>query len=186
MDFSSLIPIAVGFTAICIIVIACVIGRCIEGYILHKQQLIQIEEKRMVLEERKVKILEKESENKEKELRLQKEALQMKQKKADNIASLQYSKDMLEFLRTVIATVTVLKFKDFCDHHPQFDKVSESNVRSFAGDVAISVNEFINRNNITFDDALFTESFYNHYLIETCFTYVKDLVDKKIDSIMGG
>lgn len=179
MDFSSLIPIAVGFTAVCIIVIACVIGRCIEGYILHKQQLIQIEEK-------KVKILEKESENKEKELLLQKEALELKQRKADNVTSLQYSKDMLEFLRSVIATVTVLKFKDFCDHHPQFDKVTEVNVRMFAGEVATAVNNFINRKNITFDEALFTESFYNHYLIETCFTYVKDLVDKKVDSIMGG
>lgn len=170
MNPTACIAIAAVLIVVCITVISIVIYSDFRYYIEFKKEKLEVEEERQRLQREA--------------LQLQQQELLIKEQHDSKVASLKYSTDMIEFMRTVIATTAVLKFKDFCDHHPQMDKITESNVKSLANDVAISVNKFINASNIVFSDTLFTRDFYNHYVIETSITYVKDLVTKKLEEII--
>lgn len=172
MDPVIWICIAATFVATALIVTAVMVGGSVYRYHNIKTRSLDIADKNNELQAKLLEVKEKE--------------LAIKKKKAeeDRTSYLQYSKDMIEFIRMIIAQTAVLKFKEFCDRHQQFDKVTEANVKTLVSDVAIAVNKSINNSNIMFSDTLFTREFYNHYLVETTTAYVKDLVDKKVAELV--
>lgn len=120
------------------------------------------------------------------DLELQQKAMEIKA--MDKKGSLDYSKDLIEFIRTIIGQQAVLKFRDFQDKYRQVDKITAANCKKLVEDIAVSSNAAINRNNIQFDAAIFNESFYNEYIVQTSMMYAKDLVAKlvgdNIDELM--
>ncbi len=112
------------------------------------------------------------------DLELKRKALELKAQ--DKHGSLEYSKDMIEFIRMMVAQQALLKYKEFVDKHKQIDKITEANVKNLVEEVANSAHQAINHANIMFSDTIFTRDFYNHYIVETSMMYVKELIKKLI------
>jgi len=116
------------------------------------------------LEELRIKYREMELQNKEIE-RTQKDQ------------SIEYSRNLMKYLREFIGQITVIKFKAFIDSH-KMDKITEINIKKLIDDIATTTNKSINRSNILFDNTIITEEFYESYVIETTIILVKEMLEK--------
>lgn len=116
------------------------------------------------LEELRIKYREMELQNKEIE-RTQKDQ------------SIEYSRNLMKYLREFIGQIAVIKFKAFIDSH-KMDKITEINIKKLIDDIATTTNKSINRSNILFDNTIITEEFYESYVIETTIILVKEMLEK--------
>lgn len=116
------------------------------------------------LEELRIKYREMELQNKEIE-------------KTQKDQSIEYSRNLMKYLREFIGQITVIKFKAFIDSH-KMDKITEINIKKLIDDIATTTNKSINRSNILFDNTIITEEFYESYVIETTIILVKEMLEK--------
>lgn len=122
-------------------------------------------------------------ETKREDLEIKREANQIAAKRRDY--NLDYSTRMLDFIRTIIVQITSLHFNEFIDSH-DISKVTEGQTKRLIDEIANTVHKSIDVNNINFDDALFDENFYNHFIIETVVDLVKHLIGKTVDKYIDG
>lgn len=102
----------------------------------------------------------------------------------DHTKNLQYSKEILEFVKAIIAQEAVMYFRDFSDSHI-IEKVTLSQVKKIVTDVANRVNRSMKRDSIDFSITVFNEDFYNHYIIECSKDYIKQLLEKYVVEVVS-
>jgi len=92
----------------------------------------------------------------------------------------EYSEKMLDFVKMLTSQIAVLRFRTFVDTH-ELDKITKANVQKLVTDVAETVHNSINIDNIDFEDMLFNKEFFEKYIIETSLITIKSLLDKAVN-----
>ena len=87
---------------------------------------------------------------------------------------------MLDFVKMLTSQIAVLRFRTFVDTH-ELDKITKANVQKLVTDVAETVHNSINIDNIDFEDMLFNKEFFEKYIIETSLITIKSLLDKAVN-----
>lgn len=100
-------------------------------------------------------------------------------KESNKHKMVEYSTQVLEFIRMMVGQVAVLKFRTFVDSN-DLSKVSKSSVEKLVADVAASVNNSMNMVNLSLENTVYSKEFFEQYIIETSVLMVKDLLDKAI------
>lgn len=103
------------------------------------------------------------------------EILKLNESNKDRV--IEYSNKLLDFTKMMVSQISILKFKTFIDNS-KIDKITKSQVEKIVTDVASSVKDALNMNNITIEDTLYTEEFFNQYIIDTSIYTVKQLMNK--------
>lgn len=114
------------------------------------------------------------------ELRIKYREMELKNKEIERTQkdqSIEYSRNLMKYLREFIGQIAVIKFKAFIDSH-KMDKITEINIKKLIDDIATTTNKSINRSNILFDNTIITEEFYESYVIETTIILVKEMLEK--------
>jgi hypothetical protein len=93
----------------------------------------------------------------------------------------EYTQSMMLYIRDLTMQVASIQFRNFIDGH-DLSKVTKATMSKLVEDTAIKVNKSIYLNNIKFDDLLFTEDFYNNYIIDVAMISIKELLDKVINT----
>lgn len=145
------------------IVIACIVI-CIALICWSARMYINYMVAQKRLEELRIKYREMELQNQEIE-KIQKDQ------------SIEYSRNLMKYLREFIGQITVIKFKTFIDSH-KMDKITEINIKKLIDDIATTTNNSINRSNILFDNTIITKEFYESYIVETAIMLVKEMLEK--------
>lgn len=145
------------------IVIACIVI-CIALICWSARMYINYMVAQKRLEELRIKYREMELQNQEIE-KIQKDQ------------SIEYSRNLMKYLREFIGQITVIKFKTFIDSH-NMDKITEINIKKLIDDIATTTNNSINRSNILFDNTIITKEFYESYIVETAIMLVKEMLEK--------
>ena len=97
-----------------------------------------------------------------------------------NIGSTDYSKNILEFTKTLASSIALLKFKTFEDNH-NMNKITKENFKKLTNEVAVDVHNAIDKSKIDFNMTIFTEEFYDLYIVEMSIYAVKSLLGNYID-----
>lgn len=103
------------------------------------------------------------------------EILKLNESNKDRV--IEYSNKLLDFTKMMVSQISILKFKTFIDNS-KIDKITKSQVEKIVTDVASSVKDALNMNNITIEDTIYTEEFFNQYIIDTSIYTVKQLMNK--------
>jgi sulfur relay (sulfurtransferase) DsrC/TusE family protein len=91
----------------------------------------------------------------------------------DHLRNLKYSNKLLEFIKMIVGTITVLKFRSFKDSH-DMTKITKSNVQDLVKEIAESSYTSIELESIDFECLNFTKEFYEQYIVDTAVIYVKE------------
>lgn len=97
--------------------------------------------------------------------------------------SIEYSTNLLEFIRTIINQIAVLEVKTFCDNH-DLTKISKKNILNLVTKISKLVYEFLNIN-MENNPILFNESFYTYYITEITSATVKQMIEDIISKILN-
>lgn len=97
-----------------------------------------------------------------------------------NAESIKYSTDMLNFIRSMISQVSVLKFNAFKDSHNK-EKIMRFTVAELAQTVAIEVRKSLDLTKFRRDMLLYSQEFIDTFIIETSIMMVKELWEKDFD-----
>lgn len=114
------------------------------------------------------------------ELRIKYRKMELQNQEIEKIQkdqSIEYSRNLMKYLREFIGQITVIKFKTFIDSH-NMDKITEINIKKLIDDIATTTNNSINRSNILFDNTIITKEFYESYIVETAIMLVKEMLEK--------
>lgn len=114
------------------------------------------------------------------ELRIKYREMELQNQEIEKIQkdqSIEYSRNLMKYLREFIGQITVIKFKTFIDSH-KMDKITEINIKKLIDDIATTTNNSINRSNILFDNTIITKEFYESYIVETAIMLVKEMLEK--------
>ena len=114
------------------------------------------------------------------ELRIKYREMELQNQEIEKIQkdqSIEYSRNLMKYLREFIGQITVIKFKTFIDSH-NMDKITEINIKKLIDDIATTTNNSINRSNILFDNTIITKEFYESYIVETAIILVKEMLEK--------
>lgn len=101
-------------------------------------------------------------------------------KEANGERIIDYSKQMLEFIKMMVGQVSVIKFRTYIDNN-KLDKTAKPNIEKIVEDVANTVNDAINVNNISLKDTIYTKEFFEQYIVETSILMIKQMLEKTID-----
>ena len=93
--------------------------------------------------------------------------------------SVQYSKDVMEFIRDFCVQVSVLKFRTFMDNHKP-DLMTKTVLEGLIREICEFINIHLNYDIIETGYCFYTKSYIDDYIIETVVLTVKDLFDKAI------
>lgn len=104
----------------------------------------------------------------------------LKLDKSNKKLVIEYSEQLLDFTKMMISQISILKFKTFIDGS-KIDKITKSQVEKIVSEVASNVKDALNMNNITIEDTLYTEEFFNQYIIDTSIYTVKQLMNKVVN-----
>lgn len=107
----------------------------------------------------------------------------MQSKPIDPSDRIKYSNEVLDFVLKIVAQEAVLYFRNFTDTHT-IEKVTLAQVKNIVSDVATKVNDSMKRTNIDFELVIFTQDFYNHFIVQSSMDYVKQLLAKYIIAIV--
>lgn len=113
-------------------------------------------------------------------LKVKQELLRRNAELSNQRKMLDNSNDMLEFVRTVVGSLVVLRWRVFEDSR-DLTKVTQANIEELANAVAKEAHSSINFDNIHVDDVYFSEQFYHNYLIETAFILIKEVLDRAVE-----
>lgn len=94
----------------------------------------------------------------------------------------EYSKQVLEFIRMMVGQVAVIKFRTFIDNR-KIEKISKANVEELVADVARTVNRSINMSNIQIENTVYSREFFEEYIIESSVMIIKDLLARDLNNI---
>lgn len=100
-------------------------------------------------------------------------------KESNKNKMVEYSKQVLEFIRMMVGQIAVLKFRTFVDTN-DLSKVSKSTIEKLVADVAESVNMSMNMVNLSLENTVYSKEFFEQYIVETSVLMIKDLLDKAI------
>lgn len=100
-------------------------------------------------------------------------------KESNKNKMVEYSKQVLEFIRMMVGQIAVLKFRTFVDTN-DLSKVSRSAIEKLVADVAESVNRSMNMVNLSLENTVYSKEFFEQYIVETSVLMIKDLLDKAI------
>lgn len=103
-------------------------------------------------------------------------------KESNNVKVIEYSKQVLEFIRMMVSQVAIIKFRTFIDNN-DITKVTKSHIEKLASQVATSVKYSINIGNISLSDTIYTQEYFDEYIVETSILMVKQLFEKAIGDI---
>lgn len=92
---------------------------------------------------------------------------------------IEYSRQVLDFIRMMVSQVAVIKFRTFIDNR-KVDKISKNNIGDLVADVATTVNKSINMSNIQIDNTIYSREFFEQYIVETSVLMVKELLEKNL------
>lgn len=101
-------------------------------------------------------------------------------RKENQNKTVEYSNQVLEFVRSIVGQVAVLKFRTFTDTH-DLTKITKAHLQPLVTDVATMVKDSINIENISIGEALFTKDFYEKYIIETSVIMIKQMWETAIE-----
>lgn len=107
----------------------------------------------------------------------------MQSKPIDPSDRIKYSNEVLDFVLKIVAQEAVLYFRNFTDTHT-IEKVTLAQVKNIVSDVATKVNDSMKRTNIDFELVIFTQDFYNHFIVQSSMDYVKQLLAKYVIAIV--
>lgn len=107
----------------------------------------------------------------------------MQPKPIDPSDRIKYSNEVLDFVLKIVAQEAVLYFRNFTDTHT-IEKVTLAQVKNIVSDVATKVNDSMKRTNIDFELVIFTQDFYNHFIVQSSMDYVKQLLAKYVIAIV--
>lgn len=124
-----------------------------------------------------IKYLDSKEREGEERIKIQQNAIRPK------IDPLEHSRDVLEFTKSVIGTITVLKFKEFRDSR-QFNMVTRENIERLISNIASSVNRSIDITRLDLKNVVFSQEFYQKYIIDTTIYMVKQLTDKTVSDMI--
>lgn len=93
--------------------------------------------------------------------------------------SIDYSEQILAYLRSFIGHVAVLKFQEFKDNN-SFAKVTREHTKPLVKDVAFSVKESLKVSNINEGQLLFTDEYLNKFIIDVSVHSVKRLLEDEV------
>lgn len=93
---------------------------------------------------------------------------------------LEYSQKSLEFIKLMISQIALLKLKAFIDQH-DISKVSRSQIEKVVEDVALTVRNNINMQNFQIENTIYTEEYFDQYIIQTSVFIVKKLFDEAVN-----
>lgn len=99
-----------------------------------------------------------------------------KNKSNSTIGSIEYSENVLNFIKTITNSIAVLKFRSFEDNH-NMDKITQEIFKKLVIEVAAEVHESIDSSKIDFDKTLFTEKFYESYIVDMSVFAIKSLLN---------
>lgn len=91
-----------------------------------------------------------------------------------------YSNKSLDFIKMMISQTALLKFRTFIDAN-DISKVTRIQIEGVVSDVAKTVKGTINMNNIAIENTIYTEEFFDNYIIETSVYIVKQLFENAVD-----
>lgn len=114
------------------------------------------------------------------EFRIRSQTLEMKIQEIEESRkekSIEYSNNIMKYIREFIAQIATLQFKTFVDGH-NMNKITEANIKKLVQDIAEEVKTALNEVNILFDNMLFTKDFYDKYIVETTVITVKTMLEK--------
>lgn len=94
----------------------------------------------------------------------------------------EYSKQVLEFIRMMVGQVAVIKFRTFIDNR-KIEKISKANVEELVADVARTVNRSINMSNIQIENTVYSREFFEEYIVESSVMIIKDLLARDLNNI---
>lgn len=100
--------------------------------------------------------------------------------KNNNTKVVDYSNQLLEFIRMMISQVSILKLKVFIDNN-HVDKITKFQVEQVVTDIATTVKTALNVNNIAIENTIYTQEFFEQYIIDTTVHTVKQLMEKTIN-----
>lgn len=95
-------------------------------------------------------------------------------------SSLEYSNGLLDFVKTVVAQTTVLKFRSFIDNR-DVSKITLTQLKKFVQEIVPLIHDSLVIGNMDLNGVMFTERFLNIYIIETSMIMAKELLDKAIN-----
>lgn len=94
----------------------------------------------------------------------------------------EYSKQVLEFIRMMVGQVAVIKFRTFIDNR-KIEKISKANVEELVADVARTVNRSINMSNIQIENTVYSREFFEEYIVESSVMIIKELLARDLNNI---
>lgn len=112
--------------------------------------------------------------------RYTKNSLQMIELQSHNKDKLiDYSTELMDFIRMLISQVALLKVKEFTDGN-DITKVTRAHIEGIISDVATEIKEQINMNNISLANTIYTEEFFDQYIVDSTVYIVKELFEKSV------
>ena len=107
-----------------------------------------------------------------------KEIIALKEDNKDKM--LEYSNKSLEFIKLMVSQIALLILKAFIDQH-DISKVTRSQIEKVVEDVATTVRKNINMNNFQLSHTIYTEEYFDQYIVDTAVFIVKKLFDEAIE-----
>lgn len=91
--------------------------------------------------------------------------------------SVDYSKNVLEYIKTFVSQIALIKFKEYISNNDT-EKMTLASVEKLVKSVATTVKNAFVSTHIFVDDLLFTREFIDKYIIDVSMYMIRDMVDK--------
>ena len=109
--------------------------------------------------------------------------IELKKLSMDNdVRRVKFNNDILDLIERIIHQNSLMKFRAFKDNHDG-TKVNKEITINLVRDICELTNRSIKSDLVIIDTVYFTEEFYNNFIIDTCSTIVKELMNNLIESI---
>lgn len=96
--------------------------------------------------------------------------------------SINYSERVLSFTHILIDQVATMKYKEFMSRN-DISKTTRTHLKPLIGDVINTVYDGLHQQGIQFDDLLFTQEYYNQYIIDVSATVIRDMFEKTVAAL---
>jgi len=107
-------------------------------------------------------------------------ALSEKEKLIKHNESLKYSMEVLKQTKEFISQYVVCEFSTFIDNR-DISKVTLSNIRSLAEELAVYIHISLNTNAIDWENVIFSSTYYDKFIINTTIMFIKKLFEEVTD-----
>ena len=108
-----------------------------------------------------------------------------KNQKEMNIAMIEYSDKLLDYVREINIQIAAFHFNKFI-YGRDLSTVTKESLKKVIDKVATDTFEYVDNNNIDFRFSLITEKMYREYIIETSIYVINDMFNKELNKAIGG